>query len=48
MPNYEKLLKLSNTIENAPNEAQFVELEFEKGIPTKVHGKTFSTSDLVK
>ena len=48
MPNYERLLKLSNTLENAPNEGQFVELEFEKGIPTKVDGKTFSPSDLVK
>ncbi|PCG19778.1 argininosuccinate synthase [Brachyspira sp. G79] len=48
MPNYEKLLKLSNTIENAPNEAQFVELEFEKGIPIKADGKEFSPSDLVK
>ncbi|WP_157151216.1 argininosuccinate synthase [Brachyspira sp. SAP_772] len=48
MPNYERLLKLSNTIENAPNEGQFVELEFEKGVPTKIDGKTFSPSDLVK
>ena len=48
MPNYEKLLKLSNTIENAPNEAQFVELEFEKGIPVKADGKEFAPADLVK
>ena len=48
MPNYEKLLKLSNTIENAPNEAQFVELEFEKGIPIKADGKEFAPADLVK
>lgn len=48
MPNYERLLKLSNTIENAPNEGEFVEIEFEKGIPVKVDGKTLSPSDLVK
>ncbi|WP_363322971.1 argininosuccinate synthase [uncultured Brachyspira sp.] len=48
MPNYERLLKLSNTIENAPNEGEFVEIEFEKGIPIKVDGKTLSPSDLVK
>ncbi|WP_300759115.1 argininosuccinate synthase [uncultured Brachyspira sp.] len=48
MPNYEKLLKLSNTIENAPNEAQFVELEFEKGIPVKADSKEFAPADLVK
>ncbi len=48
MPNYERLLKLSNTIENAPNEGQFIEIEFEKGIPIKADGKTFSPSDLIK
>lgn len=48
MPNYEKLLKLSNTVENAPNEAQFVEIEFKEGIPVKVDGKEFSPSALIK
>lgn len=47
-PNYEKLLKMSNTVENAPNEAQYVEIEFEKGIPVCVDGKKLSPSNMVK
>ncbi len=47
-PNYEKLLKMSNTVENAPNEAQYVEIEFEKGIPVCVDGKKMSPSNMVK
>ena len=48
MPDYERLLKLSNTIEKAPDEAQYVEIEFEQGIPIKVDGNKLSPSDLVK
>lgn len=31
---------LSNTIEKAPNKAEYVEIEFEKGIPVAVNGKS--------
>ena len=38
-PNYEKLLQLGVTPEKAPDEPTYVELEFEKGILTKIDGK---------
>lgn len=47
-PNYKKLLKMSNTFEDAPDEAQYVEIEFEKGIPVCVDGKKLSPSNMVK
>lgn len=47
-PNYDKLLHLSVTPENAPDEAIYIEIEFEKGIPTKLNGVTYTPSEFIK
>ena len=47
-PNYDKLLHLSVTPEKAPDEATYIEIEFEKGVPTKLNGKTYAPSEFVK
>ncbi|MGI6077745.1 MAG: argininosuccinate synthase [Fastidiosipilaceae bacterium] len=39
-PQYDKLLKLMNTPENAPDEPTYVEIEFEQGIPVRVDNVT--------
>ncbi len=46
-PNYNKLLQMGVTPENAPDKAEYVEIEFEKGNPTKVDGKTMSAASIV-
>lgn len=38
-PNYEHLLTLTNTLENAPDKAEYITLTFEKGVPIAVNGK---------
>ena len=47
-PNYDKLLHLSVTPEKAPDEATCIEIEFEKGVPTKLNGETYAPSEFVK
>lgn len=47
-PNYDKLLHLSVTPEKAPDEATYIEIEFEKGIPTKLNGETYVPSEFIK
>ncbi|MGL5352582.1 MAG: argininosuccinate synthase [Clostridium sp.] len=37
-PNYEKILEMSTTLENAPNEATYITLTYEKGIPVALDG----------
>ncbi len=46
-PNFKKLLQLSVTPEEAPDQPTYVELEFEKGIPTKLNGKEVSPIELM-
>ena len=46
-PNYEKILELVNTLENAPDKAEYVEIEFEKGFPIKLNGKSMSASEIL-
>jgi len=46
-PFYDRLLKLSVTPEKAPDKATYVELEFEKGIPVKLNGKTLKPVELM-
>lgn len=38
---------ISNTLEKAPDEAEYVEIEFVKGIPVKVNGKSGSAVELL-
>lgn len=47
-PNYDKLLHLSVTPEKAPDEATYIEIEFEKGVPSKLNGETYAPSEFVK
>lgn len=46
-PIYDRLLQMSVTPENAPDEPTYVELEFEKGIPLKLNGEALSPAKLV-
>ena len=47
-PNYDHLLVLSTTPEKAPNEAEYVTMTFEKGIPTSINGKEMKVSDIIR
>lgn len=47
-PNYDELLKLSVTPEKAPDEPEYVEIEFEKGIPQSINGKKMCAATIVK
>ena len=46
-PNYEKILELVNTLENAPDKAEYVEIEFKKGFPIKLNGKSMCASKIL-
>ena len=41
-PNYKKLLQLSVSPEDAPDTPEYIELEFDKGIPVKLNGEMMS------
>ena len=47
-PNYEHLLVLGTTPENAPNEGEYVTMTFEKGVPVSVNGKKMKVSDIIR
>ncbi len=47
-PNYGHLLVLGTTPEKAPEEGEYVTMEFEKGIPVSVNGKKMKYSDIVR
>jgi len=47
-PNFDHLLTLSVRPEKAPDEATYVELEFVKGIPTKLNGKEMKPVELLE
>lgn len=47
-PLYEKLLHLSTTPENAPDKPEYVEIEFEKGIPTKINSQKMSPATILR
>ena len=47
-PNYEKILEMSNTLENAPNTPTYVTLSFEKGIPVALNGKKLDGVTLIE
>lgn len=46
-PNFEKILKLGVTPENAPDKPEFVEVGFESGIPVSVNGEFLSPVELL-
>lgn len=47
-PNYEKILELSNTLENAPNVPTYITLKFEKGIPVALNGEYLDGTTLIE
>ena len=47
-PNYDHLLVLGVSPEKAPEEGEYVELTFEKGVPTSVNGKAMKVSDIIR
>ena len=47
-PNYEHLLVLGVTPEKAPDEAEYVTMTFEKGVPTSVNGKQMKVADIIR
>lgn len=47
-PKYDSLLKLSVTPEQAPDKEEYVEIEFEKGIPLTVNGEKLSPANIIK
>ena len=47
-PNFDHLLVLGTTPEKAPDEAEYVTMTFEKGIPTSVNGKEMKVSDIIR
>ena len=46
-PNYDHLLVLGTTPEKAPDEAEYVTMTFEKGVPTSVNGKKMKVSEII-
>lgn len=47
-PQYNKLLKLMVSPEQAPDKASYVEVYFEKGIPVKINGKQYGPVELIE
>ncbi len=47
-PNYDHLLVLGVTPENAPEEGEYVTITFEAGVPTSVNGKEGKVSDVIR
>jgi argininosuccinate synthase len=46
-PVYDRLLKLSVTPEKAPDKATYIEIEFLKGVPVKLNGKSMKPVELM-
>ena len=47
-PNYDHLLVLSVPQKKAPDEPEYVTMEFEKGIPVSVNGQKMKVSDVIR
>ena len=47
-PNYEHLLVLGVTPENAPDEGEYITMTFEKGVPTSVNGEQMKVADIIR
>lgn len=43
----DELLLMTKTLEEAPDTPEYVEIEFNKGIPTKLNGKTLNGQDML-
>ena len=47
-PNYDDLLVLSVSPENAPDEPEYVTMTFEAGVPKTINGKAMKVVDIIK
>ena len=47
-PNYDHLLVLGVTPEKAPDEGEYITLNFEKGVPVALNGKNMKASDIIR
>ncbi len=47
-PNYDHLLVLGVSPEQAPEEGEYVTMKFEKGVPVSVNGKEMKVSDIIR
>ena len=47
-PNYDHLLVLGVSPENAPDEGEYVTINFEKGVPTAVNGEQMKVADVIR
>ena len=47
-PNYDHMLVLGITPEKAPDQAEYVTMTFEKGVPTSVNGKKMKVADIIR
>ncbi|MBQ7797434.1 MAG: argininosuccinate synthase, partial [Lachnospiraceae bacterium] len=47
-PNFDHLLVLGVSPENAPDEGEYVTMTFEKGVPTSVNGEQMKVSDVIR
>ena len=47
-PNYDKILMLGVSPEKAPDTPTYIEIDFEKGIPTKIDGVEYGPVELIK
>ncbi len=46
-PDYDAILELGVSPEKAPDKATYIDIDFEKGIPTKLNGNSISQLDLI-
>ncbi len=47
-PNYDNILKWCQAVDQAPSGAEYMEIVFQKGIPTTLNGKSMELSKLIK
>lgn len=46
-PNLDKILQVTTLPENAPNQPEYIELEFQEGVPIAINGKKMKLSKLI-
>lgn len=46
-PNYDHLLMLTNTLQNAPDEAEEITIDFEKGVPVAINGEKMTPKEIL-
>lgn len=47
-PNYDALLQMGVTPENAPDTPTYVDIDFDAGVPVKLNGKALKVSDIIR